>query len=158
MEEKMKTEVTTPNNHTTDYHSIHEIVRSQVHHHYWDLNINCARTTLLVLSDLYNIKVHPQTLQSAIGLHGAGGYRAQCGLVEGGLMFLGIYLTAHSKTEEEIISLCYRYADEFIAHFGSLRCSELRPGGFTETDPPHLCEDLTCRAIAFTYTYINTIK
>lgn len=101
--------------------------------------------------------VEQQTVCSAIGLHGAGKYRAQCGLVEGTLMFLGIYFQSLGKKESEIISACYNFASAFEKTFGSLRCLELRPTGFSESDPPHMCENLTCNGIEFAYQYILEI-
>lgn len=73
--------------------------------------------------DHFGIEYGPHVLDAAIGLHGAGGFGAQCGLVEGD-------------------------------KFGSLSCSNLRPNGFTENDPPHMCEKLTCDVISFTYDFI----
>lgn len=58
-------------------------IRDRVHELYWNDDINCARTAILCLSELFEITVEPQTIWSAVGLHGAGGYRAQCGIVEG---------------------------------------------------------------------------
>lgn len=45
----------------------------------------------------------------------------------------------------------------FCEKFGSLRCCELRPGGFRKDDPPHLCERLTCETIEFAYEYVKTV-
>lgn len=126
-----------------------------VHNYYWDMDINCARTMLLSLSKLTNVTLNSQTIDAAIGLHGAGGYRAQCGLVEGALMFLGIYASQKGYFDSEIAYLCYQYADEFTKHFSSIRCYDLRPSGFSENDAPHACEDLTVRAILFTYDFIK---
>ena len=134
-----------------------EYITKQVHELYWKEDINCARTALICLSELFNISVEPQTIWSAIGLHGAGGYRAQCGVVEGSLMFIGIYFHMMGKTEDEIVSSCYNFAAAFDRAFGSLRCFELRPTGFSESDPPHMCENLTCEGIEFTYQYILEI-
>ncbi len=106
------------------------------------------------MSELFEIAIEPQTNWSAVGLHGAGGYRAQCGLVEGTLMFIGIYLHTIGKIEDEIVSACYDFASAFDRKFGSLRCFELRPTGFSESDPPHMCENLTCNGIEFAYQYI----
>ncbi len=133
-------------------------IAEYVHEFYWDRDINCARTMLLSLGRLFQVDIEQQTVNSAIGLHGAGGYRAQCGLVEGGLMFLGVYGIQLGKTEEEIIKLCYHYAEAFHEAFGSLGCYDLRPTGFSESDPPHMCENLTCKAIQFAYNYIQKIK
>lgn len=122
-----------------------------VHELYWKDDINCARTALICLSELFKTAVEPQIIWSAVGLHGAGGYSAQCGLVEGTLMFIGIHFHVLGKTEDEIVSACYNFASVFDKTFGSLRCSELRPTGFSESDPPHMCERLTCNAIEFAY-------
>ena len=128
-----------------------EYVRKEVHRLYWDHDENCARTTLRILSVLMDVPVENQTLTAALGMHGAGGYGAQCGLVEGALMFLAI--VAEKEGTEDIPGLCRRFASEFEAEFGSLRCSDLRPGGFSESDPPHRCEELTCRSILFAYRF-----
>ncbi len=131
-----------------------EYIEKRVHELYWKDDINCARTALICLSELFKVDIEPQTIWSAVGLHGAGGYRAQCGLVEGTLMFIGIYLHVKGKAEDEIVSACYNFASAFDKRFGSLRCSELRPTGFLENDPPHMCENLTCNGIEFAYQYI----
>lgn len=130
-------------------------IKERVHQLYWNNDINCARTMLICLSELFEITLEKQTITAAIGLHGAGGFRAQCGLVEGGLMFIGIYYELQGKTEEEIASLCFEYAKAFERKFGSLRCYDLRPNGFTPNDPPHMCEKLTCDAIDFAYHFIQ---
>lgn len=126
----------------------------RVHSLYWDDDINCARTMLICLSELFEITLEKQTIKSAIGLHGAGGYRAQCGLVEGGLMFIGIFCDFLGKSEKEAVSLCYEYAKSFEKKFGSLRCYDLRPNGFTPNDPLHMCETLTCEAVEFAYHFV----
>ena len=95
-------------------------------------------------------------MDAGLGMHGAGGFRGQCGLVEGALMFLGIYGKKLGKTDAEVVALCYDYGKTFTGTFGSLSCKELRPGGFREDDPPHLCEKLTCDAIGFTYNFLKS--
>ena len=98
-----------------------EYIINRVHELYWNDDINCARTTIICLSELFETAVEPQTIWSAVGLHGAGGYRAQCGLVEGALMFMGIYLHVLEKPEDEIVSACYNFASAFDKTFSSLR-------------------------------------
>lgn len=132
-----------------------EYISERVHELYWKDDINCARTMLICLSELFQIHLEPQTICSAIGLHGAGGYRAQCGLVEGALLFIGIYFDSLGKSENEIVSECFCYAADFEKEFGTLRCYDLRPNGFNENDSPHMCEALTCRAIEFAYHHID---
>ncbi|MCD8397003.1 MAG: C-GCAxxG-C-C family protein [Lachnospiraceae bacterium] len=73
-------------------------------------------------------------------------------------MFISLYLSAASMSENQIISICSQYAREFEITFGSLRCRELRPGGFSKNDFPHLCESITCQAIEFAYLFIQEIE
>ncbi len=134
---------------------LEEKIKELVHKYYWEMDINCARTTVNCLGCLFDVTINPQTLNAAIGLHGAGGFRAQCGLVEGSLMFLGIYYSHKGKTDAEISSICYQFADVFMNYFSSLKCYDLRPNGFSEADPPHACESLTVKAITFTYNFIQ---
>lgn len=133
-------------------------IKERVHQLYWDADINCARTALTCLGELFQIDICQQTMNAAIGLHGAGGYRAQCGLVEGALLFCGVYLSDKGKTEEEISEICYRFAEQFVKKYGSLRCFDLRPNGFNETDPPHACESLTSDAIYYIYQFITKLE
>ena len=130
-------------------------IKKRVHELYWKSDTNCARTTLTCLSELFDTKIETQTYQSAVGLHGAGGFRAQCGLVEGALMFIGLYFSAKGMPENKIVSLCYKYAEAFTQKFGSLTCYDLRPNGFNADDPPHLCEGLTVEAIEFVSKFIE---
>jgi len=130
-------------------------VEDYVNDLYWNHDLNCARTMLVCLSKIFDTPVGTQTMDAAIGLHGAGGFRAQCGLVEGGLMFIGLYFSTRGKSEEAIVSLCYQFAEEFNRKFGSLLCYDLRPDGFQKNDPPHLCENLTASAVGFAQSFIQ---
>lgn len=133
-----------------------QLVEEYVHNLYWTEDVNCAGTMLTCLGKLFHYEVGKQTLRAAIGMHGAGGYRAQCGLVEGGLMFMGSFFGDMGKSDSEIADLCFRFADEFTRCFGSLSCYDLRPGGFTAQDPPHMCEALTRKAVLFAWQFIKT--
>ncbi len=134
-----------------------EIVKQRVHHNYWDHNINCAQTTLMCLGELLHTAICEQTLQSAVGMHGAGCYRAQCGLVEGVLMFIGVYFAQKQKSDDEISEICYRFAQAYEQRYLSLRCYDLRPGGFMPDDPPHRCESLTVDSICFAHQFIQSL-
>ena len=129
--------------------------KSRIHELYHVHDINCARTTLHCLSEDMGVELAPQVLHAAVGMHGAGRFRAQCGLVEGALMFIGILGVQQGKTDKEIAALCFRYAEEFTARFGSLLCRELRPGGFQPTDPPHACEGLTLDTTLFAAEFMR---
>lgn len=130
----------------------------RVHDLYWNRNFNCARTMLACLGERFDIFIEPQTLQAATGMHGAGRFRAQCGLVEGALMFIGIAAAAAGKSDKDIEKLCFRFAEAFTTRFGSLLCRDLRPGGFRPSDPPHACESLTVDAVDFAEGFLqNTL-
>ena len=128
---------------------------NKVHALYWNQNLNCARTMLLCLGDRFHGAIAPQTLQAAVGMHGAGRFRAQCGLVEGALMFAGIIGSCDGHSDKDIESLCFRFAEAFTNRFGSLLCRDLRPGGFQPSDPPHACESLTVQAVCFAEDFLH---
>ncbi len=119
----------------------------RVHDCYWGQGLNCARTVLLALAEEFDFMIDRQLYNAACGMHGAGGFGAQCGAVEGALIFLGAYLGSKNWPEDEISNACYGFAERFTEQFGSLRCSKLRPGGFTEQDDPHLCDRYVAGAI-----------
>jgi hypothetical protein len=130
-------------------------IAERVHSYYHLDDLNCVGTTLKILAEKCNLPLAGQVLDAAVGMHGAGGYRAQCGLVEGTLMFLGILGRAKGVGDEEIIELCCRYAKSFEEQFSSLLCRELRPEGFAPDQPPHLCEGLSCRSVEFSAAFID---
>lgn len=124
-----------------------QIIHDRVHTSYWKQDLNCAVTTLLTLSEHFGIDLNPQVLDAASCMHGAGGYRAQCGLVEGMLMFVGIIGHERNLEQSSINAFCSQAAESYEKQFGSLRCEILRPNGFNDDDPPHLCEKLSADSI-----------
>ena len=134
-----------------DKHRLEQLVEEN----YWQHNHNCATTTLRIFAEHAGVEISPQVYDAAAGMHGAGGYGAQCGLVEGALMFLGILGRKRQLTDKAIAESCQRYGAEFTAAFSSLLCRELRPEGFNDQQPPHLCQGLTNRAIAFGIDFLE---
>lgn len=130
-------------------------VENRVKSYYWNDDLNCATTNLKILSEKFSIELSDQVLDSAIGLHGAGEYGAQCGLVEGTLMFLGIIGRLIGAPDKKIVTSCYEFANEFENRFSSLLCKILRPEGFNQNNPPHICEGLTCEAICFNIDFVD---
>ena len=74
-----------------------------IHHLYHDKDFNCAITTLLCLGQEFGVEINQQVLDSAICLNGGGRFRAQCGLVEGALMFIGIYATQRGMKKKDMM-------------------------------------------------------
>ncbi|MBF0106761.1 MAG: C_GCAxxG_C_C family protein [Deltaproteobacteria bacterium] len=130
-------------------------VKDSVKKYFWEHDLNCATTTLKVLAERFEINLNDQVINAALGMHGAGRYGAQCGLVEGSLMFLGIFGRTNGIADDNIVKLCREFAQQFENQFKSLQCNILRPGGFQPDDPPHLCENLTCEANQFSIEFIN---
>lgn len=133
----------------------HELIDERVTGYYEQFN--CATTMIKILTELYGITICSQVIDSAIGMHGAGKFQAQCGLVEGSLMFIGILGRERGLADEMIVANCYNFANQFQQHFGSLVCRDLRPQGFRPENPPHLCVELEKKAVAFTAAYIQAI-
>jgi C_GCAxxG_C_C family probable redox protein len=133
------------------------LINKRVHHYYWDDDINCAKATLKILSEIFGVNLSSQVLDSAIGMHGAGRFGAQCGLLEGTIMFIGIIGRERGCENGDIVNYCYNFSNEFQNTFGSLVCKELRPQGFKPENPPHLCEELTKKAVGLSVNYISKI-
>ena len=98
--------------------------------------------------------ISSQVMDAALGMWGAGGHRAQCGLVEGALMFIGALGSHRGSNRDQISDLCKSFARGFEKKFGSLICRELRPQGFAPDNPPHICEDLSKRAVRYTTRFL----
>ncbi|MGD2105881.1 MAG: C-GCAxxG-C-C family protein [Anaerolineae bacterium] len=131
------------------------LVRERIREYYWGHHWNCAVTTLRVLAEVFEVPLHRQVLDAALGMHGAGGYRAQCGLVEGALMFVGVGGKAQGLDGAAVAEACYDFAEQFEGQFGSLLCRDLRPGGLSPDDPPHLCEELSREALLFGVAFVS---
>jgi len=130
------------------------VIDEKVHNYYWNQDLNCALTTLKILSDIFHLKIHHELLDATYGLN-AGRFGFQCGLVQGTLMFIGIYGSLKKLTQTEIAEMCRRYVDSFQNKFGSMQCRELRPQGFNPNNPPHLCENLTKLSIGYSVEFIS---
>lgn len=134
-----------------------KFVRRRIKRYYWENDLNCATATLRILSEKFSIPLHQQVLDAALGMHGAGRYGAQCGLVEGALLFLGILGRMNNLDDEDTEKCCRNFARQFENSFNSLLCRELRPEGFSRDDPPHLCEQLSTRAILFSINFMENL-
>lgn len=130
-----------------------EIAR-QVHTYYWENDYSCAEVTLRILEQLYPAGVDETLLAATFGLN-AGRCGLQCGLVEGALLFLGLYGRKKGLPDDALKALCRTYCGAFSARFGSLLCRELRPEGFGSQNPPHLCETRTVEAVAFSAEFVR---
>jgi C_GCAxxG_C_C family probable redox protein len=136
---------------------VEPFVRQRVSRYYWKDDVNCATTTLKTLSEYFGVALNGQIFDAAIGMHGAGKYGAQCGLVEGVLMFLGLFGRDRQIPDRAIVDACREFAGQFEKKFGDLQCSILRPTGFRSDDPPHLCEALTYQTIIFDIDFVKTL-
>ena len=134
--------------------ALKDIINTRVHEYYWEYDYSCAITSLKILTEIFDVETNPQILSAAFGLN-AGRNRLQCGLVQGTLMFLGIYYKNKNLGPNEIANICHKYINLFQDEFGSIECKELRPQGFSPDNPPHLCEQLTKNAIYFAAQFIH---
>ena len=133
------------------------MINIRVHDYYWQDDYNCSVTTLKILSELYDLELNCQVIDAANGLS-AGRCASQCGLVQGALMFIGIWGRNNGAENEQIKDWCRQFTEVFQQQFGSLLCCELRPLGFGPDNPPHLCEGLTQRAVFFAVEFIVRVK
>lgn len=133
-------------------------VSTKLEYFFKELDLNCAEASLKILSEAFDFDLSQQLFDSASGMNGAGQYRAQCGLVEGPLMFLGAFLRSKEMSKDVVKISCQNFAKDFEEEFGSLLCRDLRPGGFNDNDLPHLCEGMSRNAIVFTLNYVSNLS
>jgi hypothetical protein len=132
-----------------------EIVADRVRVAYWDEDIPCVPTVLRTLGELFELEVIEQVYAACWGLNGAGNYGAQCGLVEGALMFISLLASREGIDTIVLWQACADFASDFEQRFGTLRCQKLRPEGFNDDDPPDVCEVLTVESIVFSAWFIS---
>lgn len=135
-----------------------EFIKRRVGQYYWQDDINCAETTLKILSELFDIPLNNQVLNSALALPGAGQCGAQCGIVSGTIMFLGIFGRENGIDDNAIREFSKRFTNTFETTFKSVQCSVLRPEGFHPGNPPHLCESLTCDGVNMSARVVSDIQ
>jgi len=115
--------------------------------------------TLKLLEEVYKMPLDDQVIKAAFGMNGAGRYGAQCGLVEGMLMFLGIWSSLQGMSYGQTQELCCSFVKEFEETFGSLLCSRLRPEAeVSARDPDHPCEELKIKAILMDMDFLDNIE
>jgi hypothetical protein len=135
--------------------TLEELVATRVERMYHDDDISCVHATLKILSEVFETKVAQQTYDSSWGMAGGGGsYGGQCGLIQGGIMFIGILGTNRGLDQDTLTQHCYDYSALAEKELGSLLCREIRPEGFAEDNPPDLCEPRTVQSIISTARFI----
>lgn len=132
-----------------------EFVADRVRVAYLDEDIPCVPTVLRTLGESFELEISEQVYASCWGLNGAGNYGAQCGLVEGVLMFISLLASREGIDTLDMWQACADFASDYEQRFGSLQCRTLRPEGFHADDPPDVCEVLTVESIVFSARFIS---
>ena len=133
-----------------------EYVAEKVHYFYHEAGINCAEGTLSLLSDIFGVELEDQVYDSAVAMVGAGKYGAQCGILEGCMMFASIYAKQHGLVKKQIVPMIYNWSAKFEKEMGSIVCKGLRPYPFTPEDAPkHLCEPITVKGVGLAVKFIQ---
>ena len=135
-----------------------EFVKRRVNEYYWKDNINCAETSLRILSGIFDLPLNDQVINSVLALPGAGQCGALCGIVSGTIMFMGIFGRKYGIDDKSIKDLCKKFTNTFETTFRSLQCRVLRPEGFHPDNPPHICESLTCNAVNISVQFVSDLQ
>lgn len=130
-------------------------ILERVHELYWNDDKNCAITTVTILSEHYDVRLESQVIDGLAFMPGLGMNGLTCGIVIGGLTFIGIFQKERQYDNGSMKQQAQQLVAEFKKTFGSELCSVLRPEGFSEDNPPHLCENLTVKAIKFIINFID---
>lgn len=134
---------------------IENFIDKQVHENYWEKDLNCATNILMLLSELTDIKLDKQILHSVSGFDGVNPLIAQCGLMSGALMFLGIYGREKNIPNSQLKSYSYDYSKYFQRKFGDTGCNSLNGKNSSLNLSPFSCEILTKDVVKFTFDFIN---
>ncbi len=119
-------------------------IKKRILNYYINKGFTCTEAALFILSEEFEITLNVQVLQAAIGMNGGGGCGKQCGLVEGGLMFIGIFFSQKGKSKEQIQKICSDFIKIFEEENVSVVCEELIPDNEFETKK---CRHLVVSAI-----------
>ncbi len=135
--------------------TLEELVAARVENMYHDLDDSCVHTTLKILAEVFDTEVAQQTYDSSAGMLGGGGlYGGQCGLIQGGVLFIGILSANHGLDKDTLKQHCFDYSEQSAKELGSLLCREIRPEGFADDNPDNLCEPRTVESIVSTARFI----
>ena len=85
-----------------------------------DQGRSCTQTALLALGNLTGVIISDQLLDAAAG------DSERCGLLEAGLLFLGVYFTRQGLSGADIAPLRREFQQAFLAQYGSDACAKLR--------------------------------
>ncbi|MFP4395040.1 MAG: C-GCAxxG-C-C family (seleno)protein [Anaerolineales bacterium] len=102
-----------------------EWLQEQVRLYFTSGRYNCTMTTLKVLTDAFGTPLHPQVLDAARMVPGAGGTGGLCGLVTGALMFVGLWSAQHHIPRDRLRPLTRGMIAEIRERFGSVQCEVL---------------------------------
>ena len=122
-----------------------EWLQEQVRLYFTSGRYNCAMTTLKVLTEVFEVPLHPQVLDAARMAPGAGGTGGLCGLVTGALMFVGLWSAQHRIPRDRLRPLTQGMMAEIRERFGSVRCEVL------END----CSKLTFEMLSFLIPHLR---
>lgn len=138
--------------------NLQEFIKRRVGDCYWKDDINCAETSLTILSEIFELPLNEQVKNSVLALPGAAQCGAQCGIVSGTIMFMGIFGKNFGIDDNTIKNFCKKFTNTFEATFKSLQCNVLRPEGFHPDNPPHICETLTCDAVNISVKLVSELQ
>jgi len=126
---------------------LQEYIARRVEQEYHDLDTPCTPTTIKILSEVFKLELPKELVELSFALSGISKHGAQCGLVEGVLVMIGLIGHRQGLDKEVLAEICSDFLKQYDQKHGSLRCKELRLGGFNDDDPPNLCEGLTATSI-----------
>ncbi|MBP5165757.1 MAG: hypothetical protein ILP09_00685 [Oscillospiraceae bacterium] len=107
---------------------------------------SCAQTALIALGNMTG-EVIPSRLLDAC----AGPEFTRCGLVEAGLMMIGLACSLTGREGDIAAQLCLKYTAAFEKQYGSVMCTALSPASSGLSS----CESLAVEAVLFTFKFIS---
>ena len=104
-------------------------IRDRVQTYFVDGNDNCTMTSLRIQGEHFETPLDSQVLDAAQCVPGTIGTRETCGLITGGLMFIGVWGAQHHHPRETLNLLAQRMTSQVRHQFGSVCCRDLKVEG-----------------------------
>lgn len=135
--------------------TLEELVAKRIDVYYGEPKLSCVHAMLKILAEVFQVDVSREIYDASAGMAGGGGrFGGQCGLIQGGILFIGIVSARLAVDQDTLKQHCFDYSALAEKELGSLLCREIRPEGFAEGNPPDLCKPRTIQSIVSTSKFI----
>jgi C_GCAxxG_C_C family probable redox protein len=124
-----------------------------------ETDYHCGEVVVRTILNELEIKAPASVLRISASMNGGGRAGAQCGILEAGLFVLSLLYGRHSEKQsrEPLQSLAFQLTKKFETEYKNLLCRDIRPEGFSTTQPRGLCTERIICGIFFLLDFFEEI-